>query len=40
MHKLNYYFLAIIGWIAFMVALGFFMRIAFFFANIGWSLFD
>ena len=40
MNNIKYYFLAAVGWIACMVALGFFMRIAFFFANIGWGLLD
>lgn len=40
MNNLKYYFLYAIGWITFMIALGFILRIAFFLGNIGWSLLD
>ena len=40
MNLIKYYVLQAIGWVAFMVALGFILRIAFFFGNIGWGLLD
>ena len=40
MNNIKYYFLYAIGWVAFMIALGFLLRIAFFFLNIGWSFLD
>ena len=40
MNNIKYYFLYAIGWIMFCITLGFILRIAFFFGNIGWSLFD